>query len=392
MSEGGSGGLVGGGQLVHDWNVSMVAWGKPSNPKTFSSFSSHLMSALGASGHLRSEFDAKQLRPFDLIQGALAPNRLGRKSLSFSVSRTWMWSETGARKLSERLNRMIARSGDRGPFLDIGTLVRISPELGPQFQYCDMTIAQAARAGVFGFDAMSDSQISEAIEVQHRSLHHAEHIFAMSSWVAQSLREDYGLAADRVSVAYAGPCYDFPEPAIGPGDPDNAQILFVGWDWDRKGGPLLVEAFEQLRTRIPAARLRVVGAPGLSTAPPGVILEGSIDRTTAAGSRRYLEVFSEAACFCLPSTFDPFPIALVEAMSAGLPCVSFDTGSRSEAVIDGITGALVSPGSADDLAQALERVLMSPRRAAMGSAGRERAARLFSWPNVVSVVGAAVHR
>ncbi len=87
MNEEGPRNATGGERVDNDWSVSMVAWGKPSNPKTFSSFASRLMSALGRSEHLRAEFDSKQLGPLDLFRGAVTPTRRSLNPLSLAVSR-----------------------------------------------------------------------------------------------------------------------------------------------------------------------------------------------------------------------------------------------------------------------------------------------------------------
>ena len=83
--------------------------------------------------------------------------------------------------------------------------------------------------------------------------------------------------------------------------------------------------------------------------------------------------------FVLPSRFEGFPLAIVEAMRASLPVVATSVGSVGEAVVDGVTGRLVPPDDPAALACALRQLIDDPdTRVRLGHAGRKRAEELFS--------------
>jgi glycosyltransferase involved in cell wall biosynthesis len=93
-------------------------------------------------------------------------------------------------------------------------------------------------------------------------------------------------------------------------------------------------------------------------------------------ARSYLATFD---IYCLPSRFEGFPLAIAEAMLAGLPVVASDVGSVSEAVVEGETGLLVSPDDPAALAAALQKLLADPElRRKMGERGRELARKRFT--------------
>ncbi|MDE2368748.1 MAG: glycosyltransferase family 4 protein [Burkholderiales bacterium] len=91
-------------------------------------------------------------------------------------------------------------------------------------------------------------------------------------------------------------------------------------------------------------------------------------------------VLADLDIFVLPSTEpDPFPTVVLEAMAAGKPVVAFRHGGVCEMVEEGRSGILCTPGSAAELADAIERLASAPdMRVAMGMAGRERVDRLFT--------------
>ncbi len=143
------------------WDVSLIGFGLPSDPRTFSGYAFNLMRGLSADGHLRREFSAKNMRVADAFGAALRLDRLLPRP-KLSISRRWMWSARGSRILSERLNAQIEASGDRGAFLEVGTLVKVDPRFGPHYQLTDMTIAQARRAGHFAIGRLSPKEMDEA--------------------------------------------------------------------------------------------------------------------------------------------------------------------------------------------------------------------------------------
>lgn len=101
-------------------------------------------------------------------------------------------------------------------------------------------------------------------------------------------------------------------------------------------------------------------------------------RVTFLGSRDdVLELLPLLDLFCLSSEFEGFPIALVEAMATGLPCVSTAVGGVGEIMVDGSTGLLVAPKDHEALGRAIETFIGDPDLALRcGSNARQSAQRL----------------
>jgi glycosyltransferase involved in cell wall biosynthesis len=142
----------------------------------------------------------------------------------------------------------------------------------------------------------------------------------------------------------------------------------------------LLEAFSAVAARLPAARLVLVGE-----GPARPALERRAAFPDLAGRVLFLGRRTDVATllplfdlFVLSSLSEGLPLTLLEAMAAGLACVSTAVGAISEVILQESTGLLVPARDPAALAQALERLLRDEaRRRTMGQAGRARARALF---------------
>ncbi|MGC1481847.1 MAG: glycosyltransferase family 4 protein [Chthoniobacterales bacterium] len=216
--------------------------------------------------------------------------------------------------------------------------------------------------------------------MERRLYEGADCTFVSSEFAAGSVREDYGVESERVMNVGSGSNVDWPEFVDG-SDRRGTVILFVGVDWERKGGPELVRAFREVRSAVPGAELWIVGCrPGLSE--DGVVERGRLSREETA------ECYRKADVFCLPSRMDPSASVLAEAAGSGLPVVATAVGGNVERVRDGATGFLVDAGR---LAERLRTLLMDAElRKRMGAAGREMAMREFTWTAVAGRIAARI--
>lgn len=160
-----------------------------------------------------------------------------------------------------------------------------------------------------------------------------------------------------------------------PGVRDGKTILFVGKEWERKGGPLLLNAFQSVRELVPDARLAVVGP----TAPRAEV--ANVDWLGAVPDREQLmRLYADSSIFVMPSYCEPFGLVFLEAMANELPCVGTEIDAIPEIILDGETGLLVPAGDAEKLAWALLRLIQEPARAVeMGVAGSRRLMHSFGW-------------
>jgi glycosyltransferase involved in cell wall biosynthesis len=154
-----------------------------------------------------------------------------------------------------------------------------------------------------------------------------------------------------------------------------------------KDPDLLLDSFLARPGRRPGDRLVLVGEGPLAPALAArAAAEGAADALLLPGRRDDAgDLLAAFDLFCLPSRAEGSSNALLEAMAAALPVVATRVGGSAEAVVDGATGLLVPAGDGAALAAALERLLDAPETAAaMGRAGRERAAACYGLEAMVA--------
>ena len=216
--------------------------------------------------------------------------------------------------------------------------------------------------------------VRRALEADRRFYDRMDVLLPMSEWLRRSFVADFGQSPEKVVTVGAGAnLHEVPE--LPERDYESPRILFVGKQWERKGGPQLLEAFRLVRAERPDAELWVVGPEQAPAAEAGVRFLGRISRATPDGERRLGEVYAGATMFAMPSLYEPFGIVFLEAMAYGLACVASDRCAMPEIVDDGATGYVVP---ARDVGAAGAAAARSRRPGAGASLRRGGAARASS--------------
>lgn len=204
----------------------------------------------------------------------------------------------------------------------------------------------------------------------------ATKIFTMSNHVRRSLIEQYHCPPDKVSCVFAGCNIELKPMPPQNDDYRNKHILFVGVEWERKGGPLLLEAFQRVLKKHPDARLTIVG-----TSPevhlPNVKVVGRVSLNEVRSH------YPQASIFCLPTRLEPFGIVFIEAMLYKIPVVAPNMGALPDFIQNGQSGLLVTPNNVDALATALIDLLDHPERCrALGENGYTAVKDRYTWDAV----------
>jgi glycosyltransferase involved in cell wall biosynthesis len=158
---------------------------------------------------------------------------------------------------------------------------------------------------------------------------------------------------------------------------ETVRIVCVGRLVPDKGQAVLLEAVAELAREGLAVELELIG-DGEDRGRLEAIASrlGIADRVRFAGAvaqDRTAEHYARADVFCLPSFAEGVPVVLMEAMATAMPVISTRIAGIAELVEDGVSGFLVAPGRADELAAAIRRLAGDPGlRARMGAEGRRK--------------------
>jgi len=193
-----------------------------------------------------------------------------------------------------------------------------------------------------------------------------------SQFTKESLLHDYQIPEHKIVVVapgvnltmWPGRCSDIP-----PGDSRTApaRVLFVGGDFIRKGGDLLLQVAR--REEFKRHEFHFV----TNTVPGGRQDNVVFHNGVTANSRDMLELYRSADIFALPTRADFSPTnSICEAMAMELPVIATAVGGLDEIVVDGQTGFIVRTNDVDDIADRLRILIADPeRRIRLGKNARE---------------------
>jgi UDP-glucose:(heptosyl)LPS alpha-1,3-glucosyltransferase len=183
-------------------------------------------------------------------------------------------------------------------------------------------------------------------------------VIANSQMIRDEILLHFAFPQDRVRVVYNG---IHPFAALPPRDearrrfgiePDTFCVLFLGTGWERKGLSTAIKAMEMVDN----ATLLVAGrGPADLYRSTNARFLGSVSDIAA--------LFAAADVMTLPTWYDPFSNACLEALAAGLPVITTTANGFSEILTPGIHGSIVPPGDALALAEAIESWRDAHRRA-----------------------------
>lgn len=253
----------------------------------------------------------------------------------------------------------------------------------PYVVYTDYTMRLAEK-----YDEWSSpkEEIEKWISLETELYQRASLNFACCENTRQSIINDYGAGEQCALNIGFGVSFDHIDNVDQLSD--NKMILFVGFDFKRKGGFVLLDAFKDVRKKMPDARLVIIGPSKkiYHIEQAGVEFLGPV-----SDREKVKQYFREASVFAMPSFCEPFGLVFLEAMAHKLPCIGSRVDAMPEIIQDGETGCLVDPDNADQLADCLIRVLSDKDMAErMGILGYERLNDHFNWEKVGECVNNAL--
>ncbi len=204
-------------------------------------------------------------------------------------------------------------------------------------------------------------------------------IFTMSQWLADFLSRKY-----KDKVHHVGGGANIDSSRIVDGEKEGNKFLFVGRDFIRKNGDLVVRSFIKLHEKYPDTELYIAGPEHLEIDEAGVHCLGDLSYD------QLLPYFNACDYFVLPSLFEAYGLVFPEALTFGLPCIGRDAYEMPYFIEEGKTGLLLEHNSSDELAGLMEQLLLHPSFKENVMDKRQWYIEEYSWDTVVRRIASVI--
>jgi glycosyltransferase involved in cell wall biosynthesis len=236
-----------------------------------------------------------------------------------------------------------------------------------------------------GFSNLPKYNIRQGIGLDKQAFRRSAHCMLASEWCSRSVRDDYRVDADRISVVPFGANLDgVPERSALQFDASGkCRLLFLAVEWERKGGDIVLDAFRILQQKGLKPQLRIIGCipPRDITNDPDITVIPFLDKNKKEEMDRLHGIFLDTDLLFLPTRAECAGVVFSEASAYGIPSVTTDTGGVGTYVREAINGyALPSQAGAQDYAETIESIVLQPgRMAALKVQSRTFYERELSW-------------
>jgi glycosyltransferase involved in cell wall biosynthesis len=248
----------------------------------------------------------------------------------------------------------------------------------PVSYYIDATLRQY----IDGYGRSLGKRIRAEVLAREKEAYHASRfVVCMSRWCADDVTDFYGVPPEKVRVILPGANFDeasLPEATGWDGNLSPLRLGLIGIDWERKGGPTLLDAATNLQRMGHSVEVVVIG-PQESTLPshPALRAMGFIDK--AREHARFVHLVRSFHFGCLLSSVEASGFFTLECLRLGVPVIVRDVGGLPENVPENAGVVLPAEETGNRLTEELEAVLSEPERYARMRAAAVNAADYYNW-------------
>jgi glycogen(starch) synthase len=280
-----------------------------------------------------------------------------------------------ARSFAERIAREADRPdvvlhlfGFSSPFATPSTL--------PYAHYLDDTYALRARSRESQRKPPSPKEAERFATLERTSYERAARIFAASPFVAASLESDYGIPRSKIDVVGTGPTID-----IADGIPKlygSRRLVFNASEFSRRGGELVMAAFDAIHRADPTITLVTVGAP----LPSEYAGRAGVEDRGLVTTDVMRELYTTSDLLLAPTLSGPLPHVAMEAMAHGMPVLVRDRDGVADLLTDGVDSIVVAENDArpNTVAEITRGVLDDGERLrALSDGARATVAARLNW-------------
>ncbi len=213
-----------------------------------------------------------------------------------------------------------------------------------------------------GFSNLATYNIKQGVELDKKAFQLASQCMLASEWNKNSASKDYGIDANKISVVPCGANLDkIPDASeLNMETSCQCRLLFLGVEWDRKGGDIVLETFHLLKQNGMNPHLHIIGCvpPHDLTQEKSVTVIPFLDKNKKEDFLQLHQTFLQTDFFLLPTRAECAGVVFSEASAYAIPSITTDTGGVTTYVKNGINGfALPMQAGADAYAKRIGQLI-----------------------------------
>ena len=221
--------------------------------------------------------------------------------------------------------------------------------------------------------------VLKRLEKNKRVNENCRGLFTMSKWLANDMIENMGLPPEKIH--YVGGGCNLDTNLIDTSKKNGRRFLFVGKDFERKGGITVIEAFKILREKYNDIELYIVGSKDI---PDNLKNISGVYNPGLLPYKEVAELFNLCDFFVLPSQLEAYGIVFAEALIFGLPCIGKNIYAMPEFIENDFNGYLINDNDPEELCSRMEQLLQERGRLVSNVQNmRDAYIKKYSWRSVV---------
>ncbi|QOW10883.1 glycosyltransferase family 4 protein [Kaistella flava (ex Peng et al. 2021)] len=214
--------------------------------------------------------------------------------------------------------------------------------------------------GMSGFGWLSKKT---TVLIEKLALQKSDNLVFSSSWAAKHAVDFYKIPENKVNVIKFGSNSTAPQQIADKDYNSEIVFLFLGVEWERKGGQIALDTVKILRKRNYPVKLQVVGCIPPVTDAEVMNVIPFLNKNNPAEAQQIFDFLQNSHFMFMPTRADCTPISFCEAASYGLPVISTNTGGVAAVVESGETGILLPlQANAEEYADEIEILLRDPNQ------------------------------
>jgi glycosyltransferase involved in cell wall biosynthesis len=205
----------------------------------------------------------------------------------------------------------------------------------------------------------SEEQIESGEKMERDALNKYTAIIYSSEWAKQNTVNHYGINPDKIHVVEFGANIPTSTDYQVEIQADTCNLLFVGKNWQKKGGDKVLGAYKKLKAEGFPCTLTIIGSVpnDVNVADNNVTVIPFLDKSKPEHLTKLCNILKEAHFMVLPTEFDAYGIVFCEASAYAVPSIAANVGGVSQPVCEGKNGYLLPPdATADDYAEKIKSV------------------------------------